>query len=118
MKAVTIILCCMAGVVSGQEAYKSPYSVKYTFSPKDLIGDLEGSRGEAKNQSSVKLQSWYSAETKSRYGVWGPPSQHFDPPAGLIEQTPVEDVLPLDEPGESAPASASAPNGRLDPEAI
>src|SRR5918993_535391 len=25
----------------------------------------------------------------------------FDPPAGLIEQTPAEDVLPLDEPGES-----------------
>ena len=42
----------------------------------------------------------------------------FDPPAGLIEQTPVEDVLPLDEPEEEAPVSASAPNGRLDPEAL
>jgi hypothetical protein len=25
----------------------------------------------------------------------------FDPPAGLIEQTPQEEILPLDEPGDS-----------------
>jgi hypothetical protein len=40
MKALTIILCGIAAVASGQEIYKSPYSVKFTFSPKDLIGDL------------------------------------------------------------------------------
>ena len=42
----------------------------------------------------------------------------FDPPAGLIEQTPVDDVLPLDEPEEGAPAaSASAQDEPPDPEA-
>jgi segregation and condensation protein B len=29
----------------------------------------------------------------------------FDPPAGLIEQTPTEEILPLDEPGDAAMAS-------------
>ncbi len=32
----------------------------------------------------------------------------FDPPAGLIEQTPVEDVLPLDEDGELPPDPSAA----------
>lgn len=34
----------------------------------------------------------------------------FDPPAGLIERTPAEDVLPLDEP-ESGPDEPPAPEG-------
>jgi segregation and condensation protein B len=29
----------------------------------------------------------------------------FDPPAGLIEQTPVEEILPLDEPEQGSPAA-------------
>ena len=42
----------------------------------------------------------------------------FDPPAGLIEQTPREDVLPLDEPGEESSSEAtSSPDGPPDPEA-
>ena len=42
----------------------------------------------------------------------------FDPPAGLIEQTPVDDVLPLDEPEEGAPvALGSAQDEPPDPEA-
>jgi segregation and condensation protein B len=38
----------------------------------------------------------------------------FDPPAGLIERTPAEDVLPLDEGDEEA---ASAPGGSPEPAA-
>ncbi|MEQ1575040.1 MAG: SMC-Scp complex subunit ScpB [Vicinamibacterales bacterium] len=42
----------------------------------------------------------------------------FDPPAGLIEQSPREDVLPLDEIEEGAPlASESAQDEPPDPEA-
>jgi hypothetical protein len=86
MKALTILLCLIAANAFAQQAYKSPYSVRFTFSPKDLISDLEGTRGDPKNQSSIKFQNWYTADTKTRYGVWGPPSQHFDPPAGLSKR--------------------------------
>jgi cell wall-associated NlpC family hydrolase len=88
MRALAVILWFAGLAASGfaQQAYKSPYSVRFTFSPADLVGDLEGSRGDIKNQSSVKFQSWYADTTKTRYGVWGPPSQHFDPPAGLSKR--------------------------------
>jgi segregation and condensation protein B len=39
----------------------------------------------------------------------------FDPPAGLIEQTPVDDVLPLEEPGEVEEGSPTPPDGKPDP---
>jgi hypothetical protein len=88
MKTFATIFCAtlFTGFALAQQPYKSPYGVKFTFSPKDLLGDLEGTRGDFKNESSVKFQSWYSAETKTRYGVWGPPAQHFDPPAGLSKK--------------------------------
>ena len=86
MKLLFTVVCLFATAASAQQAYKSPYSVKFTFDVKELVGDLEGSRGDIKNQSSVKPANWYSAETKSRYGVWGPPAQHFDPPAGLSKR--------------------------------
>lgn len=86
MRALVAIVCFIGTTSFAQQAYKAPYGVKFTFSPKDLIGDLEGSRSDIKNESSVKFQSWYSAETKTRYGVWGPPAQHFDPPAGLSKR--------------------------------
>src|ERR1044071_3009429 len=42
----------------------------------------------------------------------------FDPPAGLIERTPSEDVLPLEEPEEGSPSNAaSSLDERPDPEA-
>jgi hypothetical protein len=82
------VLLLFATAGFAQEPYKSPYSVKFTFSPKDLVGDLEGNRGEIKNQSSVKFPAWYADGTKSRYGVWGPPTQHFGPPPGLAQKDP------------------------------
>src|SRR4051794_9722323 len=88
MRALIAILCFIAISSFAQQPYKSPYSVKFTFSAKDLIGDLEGARGEIKNESSVKFAAWYSDGTKSRYGVWGPPAQHFGPPPGLAQKDP------------------------------
>jgi segregation and condensation protein B len=41
----------------------------------------------------------------------------FDPPAGLIEQTPREEVLPLEEPDAIAEGAPSAPDETPDPEA-
>ena len=39
----------------------------------------------------------------------------FDPPAGLIERTPQEEILPLDEPEEGAPTAAAETNEPPDP---
>ena len=40
----------------------------------------------------------------------------FNPPAGLVEQTPREDVLPLEEPEEGSPASAQAASETVPPD--
>ena len=39
----------------------------------------------------------------------------FDPPAGLIERTPQEEILPLEEPEEGAPSAAADGNEPPDP---
>lgn len=88
MRGLAAIFCFIAVSGFAQEAYQSPYGVKFTFSPKDLMGDLEGSRGDMKNQSSVKFSHWYAPEMRTRYGVWGPPAQHFGPPPGLAQKDP------------------------------
>jgi segregation and condensation protein B len=41
----------------------------------------------------------------------------FDPPAGLIEQTPLDEVLPLEEPAEGAEGLPPTPDGKPDPQA-
>src|SRR4051812_27607103 len=51
MRIVTIILCFAGFTAFAQQPYTSPYSVKLTLSPKDLVGDLESARGEIKNES-------------------------------------------------------------------
>src|SRR3954468_9613539 len=41
----------------------------------------------------------------------------FDPPAGLIEQTPSDDVLPLEEPEDDSPSGVASRDEQPDPEA-
>lgn len=84
MRAVLPHLIFFAGATTllAQQPYQSPYSVKFTFPEKELTGDLSGPRGDGKKQSSIGYQSWYSADTQKRYGVWGPPAQHFPSPQG------------------------------------
>jgi len=60
--------------------YVSPYSVKYTFTEKELINDiLHGERGEIKNESSIPFSEWYTEHTKAKYGAWGAPQKHYAP---------------------------------------
>jgi hypothetical protein len=64
--------------------YKSPYAVKFTFSPKELTGDFEnGLRSDAKEESSVPFAEWYSPKVRDKYGVWGPPARVYPAPEGL-----------------------------------
>lgn len=78
----------MARADAGKEKeYKSPYSVKFTYPLKELIGDIEhGERGDAKRESSVPHAEWYSAKIRREFGAWGPPTRHYPAPAGLHEK--------------------------------
>src|SRR4051794_25794930 len=69
-------------------SYRSPYSVQFTFSPNELLGDLEhGARGDPHLESSVPFSEWYSRPIRERYGAWGPPARHYPPPEGLTRRS-------------------------------
>jgi hypothetical protein len=82
-----LLLCLLLPAALAEPDYHSPYAVKYDFPISELIGDLDGTRGEGKNQSKVGFQEWYSPEVRKRFGSWGPPSLHFPSPAGAEQKT-------------------------------
>jgi hypothetical protein len=64
-------------------AYHSPYSVAFSYPLKDLLSDIQsGQRGGPKDESSLPATEWYTAQTRKRYGVWGPPARHYPATAG------------------------------------
>jgi hypothetical protein len=83
--ALLILLTALGAVAA--EPYRSPYEVKFTFPEEELIGDLNGARGDWKNQARVPYAEWSSAEILKRYGSWGPPAQQFAPPPGLEQKS-------------------------------
>ncbi|MFO0878072.1 MAG: NlpC/P60 family protein [Gemmataceae bacterium] len=69
-------------------AYRSPYKVAFSFSEKELVGDLEhGPRGDLREQSTVPHNEWNSAKARKTYGSWGPPARHYPAPHGLAERS-------------------------------
>lgn len=79
----------LVGVLHAQNAYKSPYSVKFSLPEEELIGDLlKGPRSDWKDHASVPFRDWYNPANQTRWGHWGPAMRHFDPPAGLAKKTP------------------------------
>src|SRR5437016_812228 len=71
------------------ERYRSPYSVKFTYSKDKLIGDITaGKRGDPRQQSTLSFDQWYSAETRKKWGAWGPPAKTFDAPAEAADKPP------------------------------
>jgi len=70
-----------------REKYESPYSVKFSFTDEELVGDLKGERGDAKRQSSVAHDDWYSRRIKDKYGAWGVPARHYPALPGLAEKS-------------------------------
>lgn len=72
-----------------RESYSSPYSVKFSFDEKDLIGDLlKGTRSNWKDYASVPYAEWYNPNNRTRWGYWGPAATHFNPPSGLASKSP------------------------------
>jgi cell wall-associated NlpC family hydrolase len=76
----------LSATLLAEPAYHSPYSVKFSFPEKDLIGDLAGPRGDWKKEATVPYQNWYSGETRKRFGVWGPTSQPYSAPPGIEQK--------------------------------
>lgn len=69
-------------------AYKSPYSVQFSFSEEDLIGDLlSGPRAEWKEQAAVPFKEWYDKAGMTRWGFRGPAAKHYDAPRMLASKS-------------------------------
>jgi cell wall-associated NlpC family hydrolase len=71
-----------------KDGYQSPYTVHFSFTEDELIGDLRGERGDPRLQSRFGHGDWYSRQVRERYGAWGPPARHYPAPAGLAERSP------------------------------
>lgn len=70
------------------QPYQSPYQVKFSFTDRELVGDiLTGPRGEWKEQSAVPFSDWYAESTKRRFKSWGPSAKQYEAPAGLADKT-------------------------------
>ena len=82
----TLALACAS---LAQDAYKSPYSVKYSFQEEELIGDLlKGPRSDWKDHATVPFREWDNPSNQTRWGYWGPAMKHFNAPAGLAKKSP------------------------------
>lgn len=80
---------CLASGDAGDKAYRSPYTVKFTFPTSELLADIEhGTRGELRELSSVPVGDWYSKRIRERFGAWGPPARHF-PAAHAVAGRPL-----------------------------
>ena len=85
-----LIWCGALPRVAAQTAMPALYSVAFTHSERELIGDLiAGPRGERSRESSVAISSWNSERVRTRYGAWGPPARHY-PATPEFDAKPVE----------------------------
>jgi len=82
-----ILACCIAACPLLAEAaneYRSPYSVKFTFKPEELIGDLlKGPRADWEDSAKVPFREWYLPANAARWGYRGPGAKHYDAPPGV-----------------------------------
>lgn len=86
---VLILVLGFGGLLQAQNAYKSPYSVSFSFKEEELIGDLlKGPRSNWKDHASVPYRDWYNPVNQKRWGYWGPAMQHFNAPSGLANKSP------------------------------
>lgn len=66
--------------------YKSPYSVKFTHTLKELVGDLDGPRGDPHLQSDVPFRDWNTDAARKKFDTWGPPQRHYPEPDGIANK--------------------------------
>ena len=93
MKLLPLLLAVLSSTLAakeqGRESYRSPYTVKFSFDEKNLVGDLmKGTRSNWKDYASVPYADWYNPANQVRWGYWGPAAKHFNPPPGLASKSP------------------------------
>jgi cell wall-associated NlpC family hydrolase len=74
-----------AGRIVPRGEYRSPYSLKFSVAVNELLFDRDEPRGKVDQQSSIPRDRWDSAETRRRWGAWGPPARKFDCPERVRE---------------------------------
>ena len=56
----------------GADAYRSPYSVKFSCPLSELIGDIQhGKRGQPQRESSLPFAEWYSPPVRRQFAHGG-----------------------------------------------
>lgn len=86
--AITItVSASLADDPKADPAYKSPYSIKYGFTSKELVGDLSGPRGDPHQQSDIPFREWYTPATLKQLSSWGPPARHYPELDGLAKKS-------------------------------
>lgn len=91
--ALLVVFAVLSAGLSAQEpqreSYRSPYSVKFSFDEKELIGDLlKGPRSDWKDHANAPYAEWYNPGNHGRWGYRGPSARHFNPPPGLASKSP------------------------------
>ena len=68
--------------------YHSPYTVKFTISPIELLADLKDTeRGDRRHESSIPFAEWSSRHVRQEYGSWGPPARHYPALPGFADKS-------------------------------
>lgn len=85
---IVCVAAALGQAASSPEAYKSPYTVKFTHPLHELIGDLEtGARGRVQEEAAVPFHEWYARHNEKKFGVWGPAARHYPPAPGIAEKS-------------------------------
>lgn len=81
---LTVVFAFAAGALrapiatAAENNYISPYSVEFSYSDEDLLGDIiSGGRGNPEHESSIPYSEWNSSHVRSKYGAWGPPVRDY-----------------------------------------
>lgn len=96
---MTLLLAAVAQVGSAfafdslysgmQGAYRSPYSIEYSYPEQDLFGpDQQAPRNDPRLEATIPYEDWYSRRVRKDDGCWGPHPRHY-PGLGNDDQIPV-----------------------------
>jgi hypothetical protein len=86
LAAATLVATSSGADRPAARAYRSPYSVAFSYPVAELLHDLHDRRGAAREESSLPFSEWYSRRTRRRYGVWGPPARRYPAPRGVADR--------------------------------
>ena len=87
MLASVLLVSALPADDAKRDTYVSPYSVKFTHPLKELVGDLDGPRGDPHIQSDVPFREWNTEANRKKFETWGPPQRHYPEPDGIANKS-------------------------------